>query len=122
MTAFADRHIGTTIETQRTMLEALGLADADMPVEALMHQAVPSSILTVPTGSSVIPPAATEAEALAELRGFAARNTVNTSMIGMGYYGTITPSVIQRNVLENPSWYTAYTPTSRRSHRGAWRR
>ena len=110
MTAFADRHIGTTIETQRTMLEALGLADADMPVEALMHQAVPSSILTVPTGSSVIPPAATEAEALAELRGFAARNTVNTPMIGMGYYGTITPSVIQRNVLENPSWYTAYTP------------
>ncbi|MGO2933720.1 aminomethyl-transferring glycine dehydrogenase [Microbacterium sp.] len=92
------------------MLEALGLADAEMPVEALMHQAVPSSILTAPTGSSVIPPAATEAEALAELRGFAARNTVNTPMIGLGYYGTITPSVIQRNVLENPSWYTAYTP------------
>ncbi|MGO2745772.1 glycine dehydrogenase (aminomethyl-transferring), partial [Microbacterium sp.] len=97
------------------MLEALGLTDADAPVEELMRQAVPAAIFTDPStgsgsGESVIPHAATEAEALAELRGFASRNTVNTPMIGLGYYGTITPSVIQRNVLENPSWYTAYTP------------
>ena len=60
--------------------------------------------------NSSIPPAATEREALAELRALADRNTVRTSMIGLGYYGTITPAVIKRNVLENPSWYTAYTP------------
>ncbi|MGP6171591.1 aminomethyl-transferring glycine dehydrogenase [Microbacterium sp. A204] len=94
------------------MLEALGLTDADAPVETLMRQAVPAAIFAPSTGSgsSVLPPAATEAEALAELRRFASRNTVNRSMIGLGYYGTLTPSVIQRNVLENPSWYTAYTP------------
>ena len=112
MTSFADRHIGTTARTQRTMLAALGLADADAPVETLMRQAVPEAIYSdgARSGASSLPPAATETEALAELRGFASRNTVNTSMIGLGYYGTITPSVIQRNVLENPSWYTAYTP------------
>ena len=98
------------------MLEALGLTDAETPLETLMRQAVPAAIYADPStgsgidGSSRIPRAATEAEALAELRGFASRNTVNTPMIGLGYYGTITPSVIQRNVLENPSWYTAYTP------------
>ncbi|WP_422730948.1 aminomethyl-transferring glycine dehydrogenase [Microbacterium abyssi] len=92
------------------MLDALGLIDADAPLETLMRQAVPGSIYAVPTSETRIPHAATESQALAELRGFASRNTVNTPMIGLGYYGTITPSVIQRNVLENPSWYTAYTP------------
>ncbi|MCC2029418.1 aminomethyl-transferring glycine dehydrogenase [Microbacterium sp. YMB-B2] len=113
MTGFADRHIGTTEQTQRTMLEALGLTpeiEDISPIETLMRQAVPGSIYTDPSRQSSIPAAATEAQALAELRGFASRNTVNTPMIGLGYYGTITPSVIQRNVLENPSWYTAYTP------------
>src|SRR5690606_28294270 len=107
-------------ETQRTMLDALGISDADAPVETLMQQAVPAAIYTGPRSSlpqpvegsktSSIPSAASEAEALAELRGFASRNTVNSPLIGLGYYGTITPSVIQRNVLENPSWYTADTP------------
>ncbi|KJL23962.1 Glycine dehydrogenase (decarboxylating) [Microbacterium oxydans] len=101
------------------MLAALGLdtAAADgalSPVEALMRQAVPASIYTGPSGAgdepSRIPSAASETEALAELRALASRNTVNRPMIGLGYYGTITPQVIQRNVLENPSWYTAYTP------------
>jgi glycine dehydrogenase len=125
VTAFADRHIGTTADAQRTMLDALGLTpEIDHastaepveesgidPLETLMRQAVPGSIYTDPSSQeSSIPMAATEAEALAELRGFASRNSVNTPMIGLGYYGTITPSVIQRNVLENPSWYTAYTP------------
>lgn len=120
MVTFADRHIGPTASAQRTMLESLGItgtADGDGAdaVEALMRQAVPASIFTGPaTGSdaqeSTIPPAASETEALAELRALAARNVVNRPMIGLGYYGTITPQVIQRNVLENPSWYTAYTP------------
>ncbi|WP_396653458.1 aminomethyl-transferring glycine dehydrogenase [Microbacterium sp. ARD32] len=90
------------------MLRALGV-EGEEPVEALMRQAVPASILS-PASTSVIPAAASEAEALAELRALANRNTVNRAMIGLGYYGTFTPSVIQRNVLENPSWYTAYTP------------
>nr|WP_194764751.1 aminomethyl-transferring glycine dehydrogenase [Microbacterium sp. UFMG61] len=113
MTSFADRHIGTTAAAQRQMLDALGV-ESDLadwsPVEALMRQAVPVSIYTAANDDSVIPRAASETEALAELRALAARNTVNRPMIGLGYYGTITPQVIQRNVLENPSWYTAYTP------------
>ncbi|MGV2901951.1 aminomethyl-transferring glycine dehydrogenase [Microbacterium sp. AGC62] len=103
------------------MLAALGLDtagadDALSPVEALMRQAVPASIYTGPSPETEggtptrIPAAASETEALAELRTLASRNTVNRPMIGLGYYGTITPQVIQRNVLENPSWYTAYTP------------
>ncbi|WP_460779922.1 aminomethyl-transferring glycine dehydrogenase [Microbacterium shaanxiense] len=92
------------------MLEALGISDAESSIDTLMHAAVPASILTDASGASVIPAAATEAEALAELRAFASLNRVHRSMIGLGYYGTLTPSVIQRNVLENPSWYTAYTP------------
>ncbi|MFJ4224569.1 aminomethyl-transferring glycine dehydrogenase [Microbacterium sp. NPDC089695] len=95
------------------MLDALGLGTASVdesPVDALMREAVPASIYTPERAESVIPAAASETEALADLRSLAARNTVNRPMIGLGYYGTITPSVIQRNVLENPSWYTAYTP------------
>ncbi|GAB3631041.1 aminomethyl-transferring glycine dehydrogenase [Microbacterium shaanxiense] len=110
MTTFSERHIGTTAETRRVMLEALGISDAESSIDTLMHAAVPASILTDASGASVIPAAATEAEALAELRAFASLNRVHRSMIGLGYYGTLTPSVIQRNVLENPSWYTAYTP------------
>ncbi|WP_373407841.1 aminomethyl-transferring glycine dehydrogenase [Microbacterium esteraromaticum] len=102
------------------MLDALGLThspdqpiegaeDRVDPLEQLMRQAVPDSIFTE-SGESGIPLAASEAETLAELRELASRNTVNRAMIGLGYYGTFTPSVIQRNVLENPSWYTAYTP------------
>ncbi|MFT4258786.1 MAG: aminomethyl-transferring glycine dehydrogenase [Microbacterium sp.] len=115
MVSFADRHIGTPEPAQRRMLDALGFSegsatDSEQSVEALMRQAVPSAIFTEARADSVIPRAASETEALAELRALASRNTVNRSMIGLGYYGTVTPSVIQRNVLENPSWYTAYTP------------
>ncbi|WP_240741373.1 aminomethyl-transferring glycine dehydrogenase [Microbacterium oleivorans] len=78
-------------------------------VEALVDTAVPDAI-HVAAGESIIPPAATEAEALAELRDLASQNRAARAMIGLGYYDTLTPSVIQRNVLENPSWYTAYTP------------
>ncbi|MFL0566183.1 aminomethyl-transferring glycine dehydrogenase [Microbacterium sp. 179-I 1D1 NHS] len=78
-------------------------------VEALVNTAVPDAI-HVAERESIIPPAATEAEALAELRDLASQNRAARAMIGLGYYDTLTPSVIQRNVLENPSWYTAYTP------------
>ncbi|MEE2814204.1 MAG: aminomethyl-transferring glycine dehydrogenase, partial [Actinomycetota bacterium] len=117
MVSFADRHIGVTSEASAHMLRALGIQQAPVleptdeePIESLMRQAVPASIFTGPSDESIIPAAASEAEALAELRALAGRNTVNRPMIGLGYYGTLTPSVIQRNVLENPSWYTAYTP------------
>ena len=106
---FAERHIGTDSEAQATMLDALGYESVD----ALVGAAVPASIHVDgfrAAADSVLPPAATEREALAELRVLARKNRVNRSMIGLGYYDTITPAVIKRNVLENPSWYTAYTP------------
>lgn len=104
--AFAARHIGTDASAQRTMLDALGYDSVD----ALVRRAVPASIHVAPRDTSDIPPAATEAEALAELRVLASQNRTARPMIGLGYYDTFTPSVIARNVLENPSWYTAYTP------------
>ncbi|WP_442928339.1 aminomethyl-transferring glycine dehydrogenase [Microbacterium sp. MMO-56] len=88
------------------MLRALGYES----VEALVERAVPASIHAAPVADGVIPPAATEAETLAELRELASQNRPARSMIGLGYYDTLTPSVIARNVFENPSWYTAYTP------------
>ena len=103
---FQDRHIGTDSVAQLEMLSAVGYDTVD----ELVLAAVPKSIHVEPLGKSSIPDAATEREALAELRLFAGKNTVRRSMIGLGYYDTITPAVIKRNVLENPSWYTAYTP------------
>jgi len=103
---FSDRHIGTDSVAQLTMLDAVGYDTVD----ALMDAAVPDSIRVQDDAASVLPPAASERDTLAELRAIAARNRVQRSMIGLGYYDTITPPVIQRNVLENPSWYTAYTP------------
>ncbi|MES2094128.1 MAG: aminomethyl-transferring glycine dehydrogenase [Actinomycetota bacterium] len=106
---FAERHIGTDAAAKATMLDALGYDTVD----ALVSAAVPPSIHVDgfrAAADSVLPPPATEREALAELRVIARKNTVNRSMIGLGYYDTITPAVIKRNVLENPSWYTAYTP------------
>ncbi|WP_425565072.1 aminomethyl-transferring glycine dehydrogenase [Pseudolysinimonas kribbensis] len=87
------------------MLAAIGYDS----IEALMDAAVPPGI-RITEDDTTLPPAATERETLAELRELASRNRVRTPMIGLGYHGTITPSVIQRGVLENPSWYTAYTP------------
>lgn len=103
---FSERHIGTDAAAQADMLAAVGYDSVDALVEA----AVPESIHVSEILNSSIPAAASEREALAELRELADLNTVSTSMIGLGYYGTITPAVIKRNVLENPSWYTAYTP------------
>ncbi|MBT1669604.1 aminomethyl-transferring glycine dehydrogenase [Curtobacterium flaccumfaciens pv. flaccumfaciens] len=105
-TSFADRHIGTTPADQQAMLDVVGRPSLD----ALVRAAIPESIHVGPVADSVIPAAVGETEALAELRAKAGRNTVRRAMIGLGYHGTHTPAVIQRNVLENPSWYTAYTP------------
>jgi glycine dehydrogenase len=102
--AFADRHIGPRPDEIARMVEVLGYADLDAVVDA----AVPASIRS--TEALRLPEPASEADALTELRGLAARNNVATSMIGQGYYGTITPSVIVRRLVENPAWYTAYTP------------
>ncbi|HTA07443.1 MAG TPA: glycine dehydrogenase (aminomethyl-transferring), partial [Streptosporangiaceae bacterium] len=100
---FASRHIGPAEAGQARMLEAVGYASLDELTEA----ALPAGIADRTLG---LPAPLTEAEALAELRRLASLNTVATSMIGLGYYGTDTPAVIRRNVLENPAWYTAYTP------------
>ena len=96
---FRARHIGTDADAQAIMLNALGYDS----VEALVERAVPASIRPAggavpgPSDGSVIPPAATEAEALAELRALAALNKPARPMIGLGYYDTLTPSVIARN-------------------------
>jgi glycine dehydrogenase len=102
--AFADRHIGPDPDQQQTMLGALGFDSLD----ALSDAAVPPAIRS--SSPLNLPPALTEPEALVALRALADRNQVFTSLIGMGYSGTVTPGVILRNVLENPAWYTAYTP------------
>jgi len=105
LTPFSARHIGVTDPAdQAVMLKALGLGSLD----ELIAAAVPASIRSA-VGLS-LPAAASEAEVAAELRALAARNQVRTSMIGLGYYDTLTPAVIRRNVLESPAWYTAYTP------------
>jgi len=101
---FADRHIGVSEHEQSAMLDELGYPTLD----ALIDAAVPGAIrehapLSLGAGVS-------EQEALAQLRALADRNEVFTSLIGLGYSDTITPLVILRNVLENPAWYTAYTP------------
>jgi glycine dehydrogenase len=101
---FATRHIGLAADDQQRMLDALGYPSLD----DLLADAVPASIRE--KLALALPPAASENEVAAELRALAARNRPLTSMIGLGYYGTITPPVIRRNVLENPAWYTAYTP------------
>jgi len=105
-TGFVDRHVGTTTAEQRAMLDVLGHDS----VASLVSAAVPDSIHASAVEGSVLPAPIGEEEALAELRGLADRNRASRSMIGLGYHDTVTPAVIRRNVLENPSWYTAYTP------------
>jgi glycine dehydrogenase len=102
--AFVARHIGTSDEDQAAMLAALGYPSRSALIDAL----VPASIRRRAPLS--LPGAMPEAEALARIRAIAAKNRVLKSFIGQGYYGTHTPGVILRNVLENPAWYTAYTP------------
>ena len=101
---FVDRHVGPTDADIERMLDVVGAKSLD----DLLDQTVPASIRTA--APLDLPAPRSEPEVLAALRVLAARNEARTSLIGMGYTGTVTPGVIQRNVLEDPAWYTAYTP------------
>src|SRR5215468_6004828 len=102
--SFARRHIGPNDEEARSMLHEVGFQDLDSLVEA----AVPRNIRL--DRELKLPEARSEMEALAELRAISRKNELTRSFIGCGYSDCITPPVIQRNILENPGWYTAYTP------------
>ena len=106
-TGFADRHIGIELDEEARMLAAIA-PGAGLTRRSLIERIVPRAIDRAQP--MVLPPALGEAEALAELRAIASRNRVLKSCIGQGYHGTTTPGVILRNVIENPAWYTAYTP------------
>jgi glycine dehydrogenase len=101
---FRFRHIGPDATEQKAMLDYLGIAS----LSELMEKALPDAIKF--EGDSKLPDAISEDDALARLREIGSKNRITQSFIGLGYYGTRTPGVIKRNVLENPSWYTAYTP------------
>jgi glycine dehydrogenase len=102
--AFIERHIGPNDSEIAHMLHAVGYDS----LEAMTDAIVPGSIKS--TAALSLPDAITEEEALAKVRAIAAKNQVYKNFIGQGYYGTHTPKVILRNILENPAWYTAYTP------------
>jgi glycine dehydrogenase len=104
ISGFVERHIGPDDAAMAAMLDLLGYHSLD----ALIDDAVPAAIRM--RGPLSLPPGLAEHEALDRLRRVAQRNRVNRSLIGLGYHDTITPPVVQRNVLENPGWYTAYTP------------
>src|SRR6202008_23180 len=105
--AFAERHIGPDSADQQAMLEALGFASRAALIDAVIPKTIHRTE-TLPLGPFAQPKS--EAEALAALRELADKNQVFRSYIGQGYYNAHTPTVILRNVLENPAWYTAYTP------------
>ena len=105
MTEFIGRHIGPSEEEQTQMLNDLGLTNID----ELIRDVIPDSIL-LRGDDTHLPEPCSEHEALQELKHIASFNKVTRCLIGQGYYGTITPPVIQRNVFENPAWYTSYTP------------
>ncbi len=101
---FVERHIGPRAHEQATMLAALGFDSFAELMDATMPDGIRSA------AELALPPAASERDAARELREAAARNRPLEPMIGLGYHGTLTPPVVRRNVLEDPSWYTAYTP------------
>jgi glycine dehydrogenase len=102
--SFVGRHIGPNASDIAAMLQTVQAVSLD----DLMAQTVPESIRS--NAALALPPAIDEAAVLADLRALASQNVVKKSLIGLGYHGTLTPPVILRNVLENPGWYTAYTP------------
>jgi glycine dehydrogenase len=102
--SFIDRHIGPDSAQQQSMLEVIG----EKSIDSLIEKTIPPTIrLSKPLSIS---PAQTEFEYLENLKKLAAKNRINRNFIGLGYYGTITPSVILRNLFQNPGWYTQYTP------------
>ena len=104
--SFVDRHIGISNKDQEKMLENVGHSD----LKDFISSIVPLNILEDHSPNHSIGEGCTEKEALTELLGIASQNILKRSLIGLGYYGTLMPSLIQREVLENPNWYTAYTP------------
>jgi glycine dehydrogenase len=104
-TPFADRHVGPRPDELSRMLDVIGVGS----LEELAQRVLPPGLLD-PRAVPELPEPATESQALAELRERAARCHPRVPMIGLGYHGTVTPPVIRRSVLENPAWYTAYTP------------
>ena len=105
-TTFTSRHIGPNSAEQQRMLKTLGYTNLDTFIDAV----IPANIRRTNFNVGAFTQGLSEESALAKLRAHAQQNTVNTSLIGQGYYGTHTPTVILRNILENPAWYTAYTP------------
>ena len=104
MSDFVSRHVGPDATDTEQMLSVIGQPSLD----AMCDRAIPGAIRS--ESPLRVGAAASESAVIDELRAFASRNTVLTSLIGLGYYGTVTPPVVRRNVLENPAWYTAYTP------------
>ena len=103
MAVFSERHIGPSRPDQQRMLATLGYQSLDELTDAALPPGTERAVIDLPA-------ALTETQAQAALRQMAGKNQVLTSMIGQGYHGTITPAAIRRNLLENPAWYTAYTP------------
>ncbi|MSW17539.1 MAG: aminomethyl-transferring glycine dehydrogenase [Actinobacteria bacterium] len=103
---FQDRHIGPNSSQENEMLGVLGYSD----IKKFIADVVPSNIAIEKKLADVLDGPQSEVDVIAELRSLASENLVFRSLIGSGYYGTITPPVVKRNVLENPAWYTAYTP------------
>ena len=106
ISGFEDRHIGPTHSDELAMLKALGYTS----LSAFISDVLPANIAISGVIEKAIGSGISEVAVLDELRARASKNKVLTSLIGSGYYGTNVPSVIKRNVLENPAWYTAYTP------------
>ena len=103
MRQFSDRHIGPTNAERAIMLAEIGLDSVDALIDATVPASIRNEELALAAPLS-------EAQAVARIREIADENQVFTSLIGTGYHGTITPGVLRRNILENPAWYTAYTP------------
>ncbi|NCY10949.1 MAG: glycine dehydrogenase (aminomethyl-transferring) [Actinobacteria bacterium] len=103
---FSDRHIGPSSDEISTMLLELGYSD----LESFTQAVLPDSIKLTSKFGPLLPKPISEIEVIAELRNLAAENHKMESLIGLGYYASVTPPVVLRNVLENPAWYTAYTP------------
>ena len=112
---FASRHIGPTPQDIDAMLETIGVPTLD----DLLDRTIPASIRD--DEPLALDPPLTEREAVETLRAMADRNRPLVSMIGMGYHGTVTPPVVLRNVLENPAWYTAYTPYQAEVSQAGWK-
>ena len=112
---FVRRHVGPGKGEAREMLSFLGYSE----MEQLVQDTVPDAIRM--DRELDLPPAAPEHVLLEEIRAISKDNKIFRSYLGLGYHDTVVPGVILRNILENPGWYTQYTPTRLRSHRAAWR-